>query len=126
MIYRILADMVVIIHLAFILFVVFGGLPAIRWKWVALFHLPSVIWGALIEFKGWLCPLTTLEWRLRLAGGRDAYPSGFMEHYLIPIVYPDKLTPELQTFLGAAVLIVNGAVYSWLFWRWKRIRLKSG
>lgn len=126
MIYRIFADMVVIIHLAFILFVVFGGLPAIRWKWVALFHLPSVIWGALIEFKGWLCPLTTLEWRLRLVGGRDAYPSGFMEHYLIPIVYPDKLTPELQTFLGAAVLIVNGAVYSWLFWRWKRIRLKSG
>ncbi|MDY0187925.1 MAG: DUF2784 domain-containing protein [Syntrophus sp. (in: bacteria)] len=115
MIYRILADAVVTLHFGFILFVVFGGLLAILRRWILLLHLPAVIWGALIEFQGWLCPLTTLEWELRRAGGEAAYGRGFIEHYLVPIVYPDRLTPELQAVLGAAVLLINGAVYGWLF-----------
>ncbi len=115
MIYRILADAVVTLHFGFILFVVFGGLLAILRRWILLLHLPAVIWGALIEFQGWLCPLTTLEWKLRRAGEEAAYGRGFIEHYLVPIVYPDRLTPELQAVLGAAVLLINGAVYGWLF-----------
>jgi len=117
MIYRILADLVVIIHLMFIIFVVLGGLIAIRWRWILVFHLPSVIWGALMEFQGWLCPLTTLEWKLRQTGGGNAYNIGFIEHYLVPIVYPDRLTPELQAALGVAVLFINGAVYGLFIWR---------
>lgn len=120
MIYRILADLVVVIHFAFIIFVVLGGLLVVRWKWLRAFHIPSVIWGALIEFEGWLCPLTTLEWKLRHAGGRSVYHDGFIEHYLIPVVYPERLTPEIQAALGLAVLVLNGTVYSWLLWRWKR------
>ncbi|OPY11563.1 MAG: hypothetical protein A4E66_01331 [Syntrophus sp. PtaB.Bin001] len=120
MIYRILADLVVTIHLAFIIFVVFGGFLTIRWNRLWIFHLPSAIWGALIEFQGWLCPLTTLEWRLRRIGGQSAYEHGFIEHYIVPIVYPDRLTPELQTGLGAAVLVLNGTIYCWLLWRRRR------
>lgn len=123
MIYQILADMVVVIHLMFIIFVVFGGLIAIRWRWILIFHLPSVIWGALIEFQGWLCPLTTLEWKFRQLGGRSSYRIGFIEHYLIPIVYPDRLTPELQTAMGIAVLIINLAIYSWFLRRLNRKKL---
>lgn len=117
--YRILADLVVVIHLAFILFVAAGGLFAFRWKWLPILHLPAVLWGALVELQGWLCPLTTLEWKLRRLGESGAYPEGFIEHYLVPIVYPDRLTPEMQAGLGAAVLCVNGAIYGWLFWRRK-------
>lgn len=117
--YRILADVVVVIHFGFILFVIFGGLLAIRRRWLLFLHLPSAIWGALIEFRGWLCPLTTLEWTLRQTGGSTAYHRGFIEHYLVPIVYPDRLTPELQAALGVAVLLINGAVYGWLLWRWR-------
>jgi len=119
MINRILADLVVSIHLGFILFVVFGGLLVISRRWTLLLHLPSVIWGALIEFQGWLCPLTTLEWKLRKAAGGTPYDRSFIENYLVPIVYPDRLSPELQTTLGMAVLLINGIVYSWLLWRWR-------
>ncbi|SEM43434.1 Protein of Unknown function [Syntrophus gentianae] len=117
MIYRILADGVVTIHFGFILFVVFGGLLAIRRRWILFLHLPAAIWGALIEFQGWLCPLTTLEWKLRQVGGETAYHQSFIEHYLVPIVYPDRLTPELQAALGIAVLLINGAIYGWLIRR---------
>jgi hypothetical protein len=120
MIYRILADLVVILHLAFIIFVVIGGTLIIRWKWLWVFHLPAAIWGALIEFQGWLCPLTTLEWKLRQIGGQSAYERGFIEHYIVPIVYPDRLTPELQASLGVAVLILNGTIYCLFIWRRRR------
>ncbi|OPY89259.1 MAG: hypothetical protein A4E72_01171 [Syntrophus sp. PtaU1.Bin208] len=126
MLYRILADFVVALHFGFILFVIFGGLLAIRRRWILFFHLPAAIWGALIEFQGWLCPLTTLEWRLRQAGGEAAYVQSFIEHYLVPIVYPDKLTPELQMSLGMAVILINGAVYGWLLWRWRGAKIRKG
>jgi len=119
MINRILADLVVLIHFGFILFVIFGGLLAIRRRWILFLHLPAAIWGALIEFRGWLCPLTIVEWTLRQADGSATYDRGFIEHYLVPIVYPDRLTPGLQASLGMAVLFINGVVYGWLLWRWR-------
>ena len=97
-----------------ILFVVLGGLLVLKWRWIGFVHVPAVVWGALIEFQNWLCPLTTLENRLRKAGGAAGYPGGFVEHYVIPVVYPPGLTRNVQIALGLAVLAVNICVYGWL------------
>ncbi|MDW7773994.1 MAG: DUF2784 domain-containing protein [Desulfobulbaceae bacterium] len=116
MIHSILADLIVIIHFLFILFVLFGGILCffnIKWAWM---HIPAAIWGAGIEFSGWICPLTPLENRLRMSGsGTGGYSSGFIEHYLLPIIYPEELTRNIQIFLGLFVLICNLFVYSALF-----------
>ena len=109
--FRFLADLTVIVHLAFVLFVVFGGLLVLRWRRVAWLHLPAAAWGAWIEFAGWVCPLTPLENWLRERGGRPAYTSSFVERYLIPTLYPDSLSREVQWVLGGLVLLVNGLVY---------------
>ncbi len=109
--FRFLADLTVIVHLAFVLFVVFGGLLVLRWRRVAWLHLPAAAWGAWIEFAGWICPLTPLENWLRERGGRPAYTSSFVERYLIPTLYPDSLSREVQWVLGGLVLLVNGLVY---------------
>lgn len=109
--FRFLADLTVIVHLAFVLFVVFGGLLVLRWRRVAWLHLPAAVWGAWIEFAGWLCPLTPLENWLRERGGRPAYTSTFVERYIIPTLYPDSLSREVQWVLGGLVLLVNGLVY---------------
>jgi len=111
MIYRVLADLLVLFHLAFVLFVAFGGLLVLRrrgWAWV---HLPAAAWGALIEFGGWICPLTPLEVRFRVLGGEAGYPGGFVEHYLIPLLYPGTLTRLNQIGLGLLVVAVNLIVY---------------
>jgi len=117
----ILADLLVLLHLAFILFVLFGGLLVLRWRRLLWLHLPVVAWGAAIEFVGWVCPLTPLENRLRAAAGDAGYGGGFIEHYLIPLIYPADLTRELQWLLGAVVLVVNAVVY----WRVLRGRPKN-
>ena len=109
--FRVLADLTVIVHLAFVLFVVLGGLLVLRWRRVAWLHLPAAVWGAWIEFAGWLCPLTPLENWLRERGGRPAYTSSFVERYIIPTLYPDSLSREVQWVLGGLVLLVNGLVY---------------
>ena len=109
--FRLLADLTVIVHLAFVLFVVLGGLLVLRWRRVAWLHLPAAVWGAWIEFAGWLCPLTPLENWLRERGGRPAYTSSFVERYIIPTLYPDSLSREVQWVLGGLVLLVNGLVY---------------
>jgi hypothetical protein len=109
--FRFLADLIVIVHLAFVLFVVCGGLLVLRWRRVAWLHIPAAVWGAWIEFAGWLCPLTPLENWLRERGGRPAYTSSFVERYIIPTLYPDALSRELQWALGGLVLVVNGLVY---------------
>ncbi|MDY0349631.1 MAG: DUF2784 domain-containing protein [Desulfobulbaceae bacterium] len=111
MLYSLLADTVVLIHLLFIVFVVTGGVLA-RWdrKW-AFVHLPAAAWAAAIEFRGWLCPLTPLENLLRSKAGQAGYAGGFIEHYLVPIIYPAALTREIQFLLGAAVILINAAVY---------------
>lgn len=116
----VLADLVVLLHLAFILFVMLGGLLVLRRRRLMWLHLPVVVWGAAIEFVGWICPLTPLENRLRAAAGEAGYSGGFIEHYLIPLIYPAGLTRELQWLLGALVLLVNAAVY------WRVLRGRSG
>jgi hypothetical protein len=116
MLYERLAEFVLLVHLAFITFVIFGGLLALRWRWIPWIHLPAAGWGAFIEFFGWLCPLTPLEQAMRRAAGEEGYSGGFIEHYLLPIIYPGELTPEIQMYLGASVLVINGFVY-FLVWR---------
>lgn len=111
MLYRILADLVVLVHLAFVGFVVLGGLLALRWpRWIWV-HLPAAGWGILIEVFGWICPLTPLENELRRKAGRAAYEGGFVEHYVLPVLYPADLTREVQWALAAVVLVVNAVVY---------------
>lgn len=116
MLYSLLADFVVVLHLAFVVFVLTGGLLALKWPWIVRVHLPAAAWGAIVEFSGWLCPLTPLENWLRAQAGQQAYRTDFLERYLLPILYPDGLTREMQFVLGSIVLLVNGTVYAWL-WR---------
>ena len=111
MAYRILADLVVGLHALFVVFVVAGGLLALRWPWVAAAHLPAAVWGALIEFRGWVCPLTPLEKSLRAAAGEAGYQGGFIEHYLLPAMYPAGLSRGVQLVLGLLVIGVNVLVY---------------
>jgi hypothetical protein len=110
--YELLADAVLFLHLSFILFVVLGGLLALKWPWVAWAHLPAAAWGAVVEIMGWICPLTPLEITLRRAAGSVAYDVSFVERYLVPIVYPSTLTREMQMALGLFVLAINLGVYS--------------
>lgn len=117
MIQRIAADLVVIVHLGFIAFVGLGALLCLRWKWVAWLHLPAVIWGAAIEFRGGVCPLTPLEQRLRVAAGDAGYAEGFIEHYLMPIIYPSGLDGFFQYTLGVLVIVMNLAIYGWVLFR---------
>jgi hypothetical protein len=119
--YRVLADLVVLLHLAFILFVAVGSVLVVRWWRLALLHLPAVIWGATIELAGWLCPLTHLENYLRRAGGEAGYRGGFVDVYVVPVVYPEALTRGMQLALGVAILIINGGVYAWIVARRRRI-----
>ncbi len=111
MVYRILADLVVSVHLAFVLFVALGGFLVLRRRSVAWFHLPAAAWGVLIEFAGWVCPLTPLEVELRLRGGEAGYEGGFVEHYILPLLYPGNLTRTLQVLLGVLALSVNVWIY---------------
>jgi len=118
MLYQFLTDFVVVIHFAFVLFVVLGALLAVKYRWLIFLHVPAAVWGALIEFKGWLCPLTPLENLFRQAGGRVGYADSFIEHYLTPIIYPAGLTRGLQIIFGLSVVVINTAIYTWLLLRW--------
>ena len=112
MVYRALADAVLVLHLAFVLFAVAGGALVVRRPRLALAHLPAVAWSAWVELAGWACPLTPLENRLREWGGGPTYSASFIEHYLLPVVYPAALTREIQIALGAIVIAINAAVYA--------------
>ena len=112
-----LADLVVIVHGLFILFVVAGGLLVLRWPRVAWLHLPAAAWGVLIEWSGWICPLTPWENALRRAGGEAGYAGGFVEHYILPLLYPADLTREVQWVLGGGLLAFNVAVYLLVWFR---------
>ena len=111
MIWSVLADAVLVLHLAFILCVVLGGFAVLRWPKLAWIHVPVALWGAAIEFFSWTCPLTPLENWLRAAGGETAYSGGFIAQYLLPIIYPGALTRGLQLALGVFVVLVNAGVY---------------
>jgi hypothetical protein len=115
--YRLLADLVVGVHALFVVFVIAGGLLVLRWPWVATIHLPAAVWGALIELRGGICPLTPLENSLRASAGQGGYEGGFIEHYLMPLLYPSGLTRELQLGFGALVIAVNIGIYWMLLWR---------
>jgi hypothetical protein len=111
MTYRLAANLVLILHLGFIVFVVFGGL-LVRWRrWMALVHVPCVLYGAAIEIWGWICPLTPLENRLRVLGAEQGYTGGFLEHYLVGFLYPEPLSRTMQMLLAGLVIAVNAGIY---------------
>jgi len=116
MFYQTLADLVALIHFAFIVFAILGGLLALRWHWVPWAHIPAVVWGTMIELFGCFCPLTPLENSLRRAGGSAEYLGGFIERYLMPLIYPEALTRELQLVLGGVLVAFNLVVYL-VVWR---------
>jgi len=111
LIYRALADLVLVVHLTFVLFVVLGGLLVLRWPRAAWLHVPAAIWGVLIEYTGWICPLTPLENSFRTRGGEMGYSGGFIEHYIQPLLYPAGLTRSTQVVLGSLVLVLNLFAY---------------
>ncbi|MDQ1343264.1 MAG: hypothetical protein QG571_1885 [Pseudomonadota bacterium] len=114
--YRLLADLVLVAHAAFVAFVMLGGLAVLRWPRLAWLHLPVVLWGAGIEFFGGICPLTPLENRWRQLAGDQGYAGGFVDHYIVALLYPDGLTRSVQVALGLLVLVVNVAIYAYA-WR---------
>ncbi len=111
MIFSLLADAVLVAHGTFVLFVVLGGLLVLRWPRAAWVHVPCALWGAWVEFAGWICPLTPLEVDLRMRAGGAGYTGGFIERYVTSAIYPQGLTREIQIGLGAAVIALNVAVY---------------
>lgn len=113
-----LADAVVVVHLLFIVFAVLGGALLLRWPRLVWLHLPAACWGAYVEFSGRICPLTPLENTLRERAGQAGYQGGFVEHYLLPVIYPAGLTRDTQLVLGAIVVGLNVAFYA----RWLRRR----
>src|SRR5687767_7345444 len=124
MLYRWLADVVLLVHFAFVLVVVFGGLLAFRWPRVVYAHVPIALYGVIIELLGFVCPLTPLEVWLRRRGGEAGYEGGFIEHYITAALYPTGLTRELQLALGVGVLAINALVYGMLLRRRRRAGLQ--
>ncbi|MFL5595203.1 MAG: DUF2784 domain-containing protein [Gemmatimonadaceae bacterium] len=125
MTYRILADLVLVVHLAFVVFVVAGGVLVLRRPRLAWLHLPAVAWGVLIEYAGWICPLTPLENSFRMRGGEAGYSGGFVEHYVLAALYPTGLTRDTQLVLGTLVLMVNLVAYGVLLRRTSKKEVAS-
>jgi hypothetical protein len=125
MIYRLLADAVLILHLLFIGFVIFGGLFALRAPRIALAHIPAALWGVFIELTGGLCPLTVMEVEFRHCAGDAGYSGSFIEHYLLPVIYPVGLTRDIQFWLAGFVILINVAIYGALVCRWRVSRSKQ-
>ena len=119
---RFLGDAVVVIHLLFIAFAIAGGLLVLRWRWVMALHLPAVAWATLVEVMSWPCPLTPLENHFRRRAGHSGYEGGFVEHYIVPVIYPAGLTDEIQFLIGTFVFAINFVVYMIIAVRWARAR----
>jgi hypothetical protein len=117
MFYRLAADGVLLLHLAFIAFAVLGAVLVARWPRLAFVHLPAAAWGFFVELTGRVCPLTYAENALRMRAGEAGYSESFIEHYLLAVVYPDGLTRAAQLVLAAAVIAINVAIYGWLLHR---------
>ena len=119
--YQLLADTVLVVHFLFIAFVLGGGFLVLRWPRLVWLHLPAAVWGVVVDWMGWICPLTPLENHLRMLAGANPYSGDFIEHYCLPIIYPAGLTPRIQMLLAGVVLVLNGAVYAVLLRkRWRR------
>ncbi len=112
MLFRLAADLLMMLHLAFVVFVVVGGFLAWRWRGLAWAHIPCALWGAVVELMGWVCPLTPWEVALRRQAGQAGYEGGFIEHYILPIIYPGTLTPATKVGLGLLVVVVNIFAYA--------------
>ncbi|GAK55425.1 hypothetical protein U27_02258 [Candidatus Vecturithrix granuli] len=119
MLYRIFTDVIIIVHFAFVPFVVFGGFFVLWSRRIAWIHIPALMWGILIEFSGWICPLTPLEIWCRQRGGLHTYESGFIERYILPLLYPAELTRGVQILMGVLLTGINLGIY---WWAWHRIR----
>jgi len=113
--YQLAADFILLLHFVFIVFAVSGGVLVFKWRWLGYLHVPAALWAGLIVMVGWICPLTPVENMLRKAGGGEVYSVSFIEHYLMPIIYPSGLSREMFIAMGAAVIIVNLILYSILF-----------
>ncbi len=118
--YGFFADLVLWLHLLFVLFVMLGGFLILRWPAFAWLHLPAVAWGAYVEIAGRICPLTPLENWLRVRGGEVGYRGDFVTEYLVPLLYPAGLTQDVQLLLGGLVVLVNGGIYTWVLFRSRR------
>ena len=118
--YHLLADVVVVIHLAFVLFALLGALLVIRWRKIIYVHLPAAVWAIWIEISGRICPLTPLENWMRLKGGETGYSGDFVGHYLLPLLYPAGLTREVQFVLGGVVVGLNMIIYGYILFARKR------
>ena len=115
-----LADLVLIVHSLFIVFVIFGGLFVLKWHKVMWIHIPCAIWGVLIEFFGWICPLTYLENYLRELANINRYETSFIQHYLLPVIYPPGLTVDIQILLGVFVIVMNLVIYL-IVWHYRHV-----
>jgi hypothetical protein len=126
MIHGALADGVLLFHFAFIVFVLVGGALALRWPWLAWLHVPSFLWGAVMELAGWICPLTPLELHLRALAGSGGYEVRFLEHYLLRLIYPGSLTRTMQIAIGIGVLALNAVIYARLLHRMRKRSVSGG
>jgi hypothetical protein len=120
--YRLAADAVLVLHLAFIVFAMLGAALTLRWRWVPYLHLPAAAWGFFVEMSGRICPLTPLENELRAQAGQSGYEGGFIEHYLVGLIYPSGLTRDIQYLLAAMVIATNAAIYGWVLLRRRKSR----
>ena len=125
MLFRIAADLVLALHLAFIAFVVLGGLLMMRYRWMVFIHIPAAIWGAFVEISGRICPLTIWENHLRRSAGESGYADSFVEHYLMPIIYPTGLTRSLKFWIAVFVVAANVVIYGWLVYRLRQSRTRQ-
>lgn len=125
MITRLAADAVLVAHLAFILFASFGALLALRWRWIPFVQLPAAAWGFFVEATGRICPLTFLENALRMRAGASGYGEGFIEHYLLALVYPAGLTHGIQLVLAGVIVALNVAIYVVVLRRLRHDRLPN-
>jgi hypothetical protein len=120
MILRILADTVLVVHFSFIIFTLFGGLLALVGRTAIWFHIPVVLWSSVVNLAGWVCPLTPLENRLRELAGQAGYEGGFVEHYLMEVIYPGGMTRDLELTAGISVLVWNVLLYAYVLHRQRR------
>jgi hypothetical protein len=119
MIYQILANLFLLLHLSFVIFAVFGGLLILRWRWIWKLHLPAIVWGFLVQYFVWICPLTDLENYFRGLAGQTGYAGGFIEYYLSAILYP-SITPQIHLILAILLIAFNLFVYGYIYWNLRR------
>lgn len=117
MVYRFLADLILVLHFCYVLFAIFGGLLVLRRRWMWKLHLPALIWGFLVQYFVWICPLTNWENYFRELSGQAGYESGFIEYFISAILYPGIITPQIHLSLAISLAVFNLLVYSYILWR---------